>query len=430
MTDSLKASARDGNPKAIEALMNKSFESKGLTVRVTNSGPLLKVVVRGKETPDKTLLPLIKRGIASINPTGFDKVIVTANAIGKRVSWSEQWELSGSTTAAPAPASSPLLPPPNVDILAGRVLPVKWYQKNWVIISLLIFFPPGGIAFAWTSQWPKAGKIGASFISGLWLLSLLVQQPKETQPTTAQEDAQSPTTELIAETEAPENEAPTPVVDRTFADAVNQAIAASEASQAASSKDDWDNAANLWDSAISQMKSVPASNASYATAQLKVGEYQQNLDYAKDRSITLLPNLGVNKSDIRYVFSQLNVDFLFKDAPLTDGTPRLLGTSRDNFVMMELYGSTNLVTKATMMTFIGKGVPADLQALYNVSFLDKVAPGYDWNAQLSETLNEISASNFEDFSEKETFQAGDKIVSVSLSEFSGIAVLLVSVEPD
>ncbi|MGG6242579.1 hypothetical protein ACQ4N7_28540 [Nodosilinea sp. AN01ver1] len=139
-----------------------------------------------------------------------------------------------------------------------------------------------------------------------------------------------------------------------------------------------------------------------------------------------LPDLGVNKSDFRDTFSQLGAAFLFEDAPLTDGTPRLLGTSPDKLVMMELYGSTNLVTKASMMTFIGKGVPSDLLALYNVTFLDEVAPGYDWNAQLSETVNELLTSD----SEKKTLRAGDKVVSVSLSEASGIAVLLVSVEPD
>jgi len=347
---------------------------------------------------------MIRQGLGSIKPTGFDKVIVTSRAIGSGDAWSEQWELVGGSAGDRAPAPAPLPSKPAVKTLASSEPPTAWYKKSWLIAT--------------------------SIISGLVLLSFFIQDKTPTPTITVQESQQELSVDEPAEVAQVEAPPPPPVVDRTFADAVNQAIAASEASQAAASKDDWDNVASLWNAAISQMKNVPASNANYAMAQLKASEYQQNLDYAEERSIALLPNLGVNKSDLRYAFSQQGVDFLFKDAPLTDGTPRLLGTSPDNLVMMELYGSTNLVTKATMMTFIGQGVPADLLALYNVTFLDKVAPGYNWNAQLSETLSELSASNLEDFSEKENFRAGDKIVSVSLSEISGIVVLLVSVEPD
>jgi hypothetical protein len=216
MTDSLKAAARAGDIKALEALMNKSFESKGVTVRVTNSGALLKIVVRGKESPDKALLSTIQKGLASINPSGFDQVIVTARPIGKVDAWSQKWDLPRDEQAEsfPVAGSLPQEPKPAIKVLAGSSSPTFWYQKNWLIISLLIIFPLAGIPLAWMSKWPKANKIGASVVGGLWLLSsLLIQQFNETQTTTAQEGNQNPVAGLATEPESPKvNELPVSIV--------------------------------------------------------------------------------------------------------------------------------------------------------------------------------------------------------------------------
>jgi hypothetical protein len=203
MTDSLRAAAKAGDIKALEALMNQSFGPKGVTVRVTNSETLLKIVVRGKDAPDKALLPTIKRGLAGIRPAGFDQVSVTARVVGKANAWSEQWELTHdtSTESSSVTASSPPPSKPAATVLGGNERETKWYQKSWLVISLLIFFPPGGIALAWVSKWPKAGKIGASIVSGLWLLAILVPQPDEPQSRIAQENTQTPTAELTTESE-------------------------------------------------------------------------------------------------------------------------------------------------------------------------------------------------------------------------------------
>ena len=248
MTDSLKAAAKAGDIKALEALMNRSFESKGVTVRVTNSGALLKVVVRGKDAPDKALLPTIQKGLASISPKGFDQVIVTARAIGNADAWSQQWDLPKNPHAellSVAAGSSPV-PKPAVKVLASRDQSKSWYQKNWLIIRLLVLFPFAGIPLAWTSKWPKSNKVGVSIASGLWLLlSFLVQQPNKTQPRIAQDETSTPTTELaVAEDEEASVEASTPDPDRTFADAVNQAMAAAEATQTARNPDEWEKAAS------------------------------------------------------------------------------------------------------------------------------------------------------------------------------------------
>jgi hypothetical protein len=225
MTDSLKAAAKAGDIKALEALMNQSFGQKGFTVRVTSAGSLLKIVVRGKNAPDKALLSTIQQGLASISPNGFDQVSVTARAVRKADTWSEQWELpqGTSTESLSVTTSSPPPSKPVATVLVGDERATRWYQKSWLVISLLIFFPPGGIALAWVSKWPKAGKVGASIVSGLWLLLILAPQPNAPQPEIAREDTQTPTAELTTESEIEVVGAAPTASDHTFADAVNQA---------------------------------------------------------------------------------------------------------------------------------------------------------------------------------------------------------------
>lgn len=102
MSNSLKELARNGDTKALEALMNKSFASKGVVVRVTNSSTLLKISLRGKTAPPESLAAQISKGLDAITPTGFDKVIVTAETIGGGRNWKNEWSLSNSTQRKPS----------------------------------------------------------------------------------------------------------------------------------------------------------------------------------------------------------------------------------------------------------------------------------------------------------------------------------------
>lgn len=171
MSDPLKAAARAGDPKALESLMNKSFGSKGITVRVTNSGSLLRVLLRGNTAPDKRVLPVIRKGLGSIKPAGFDKVIVTAMLIGEGDAWSEQWDLAGGSVvdslAAPAP-------PTSKPVVKTLVSSKKWYQKTWLVVTMLLLFPYAGVPLAWLTQWSKPAKIVSSAIGSLWILILLL----------------------------------------------------------------------------------------------------------------------------------------------------------------------------------------------------------------------------------------------------------------
>lgn len=58
----------------------------------------------------------------------------------------------------------------------------RWWHHPALIIALLVVFPPGGIALAWTSRWSKGKKIVATVLAGLWFLApFLGDPPKKTE---------------------------------------------------------------------------------------------------------------------------------------------------------------------------------------------------------------------------------------------------------
>ncbi len=79
---------------------------------------------------------------------------------------------------------------------------------------------------------------------------------------------------------------PQRTTSEAFRIAVNKAMAAAELTQSAKFREEWHAVATLWQEAIDMMQAVPAENQRYALAQNKVGEYQRNLNYAQDNTVT------------------------------------------------------------------------------------------------------------------------------------------------
>lgn len=424
MTEALKTAARDGDTKALEALMNRSFSPKNITVRVNHSASNLKILLRSSEPPDRGLADLVKRGLRELHPKGFTKVFLTAEVIRQGTVWSEQWQLDATKQIKPMASLTPLSSAPKESTQPAKEKS-KWYQQTWLVILLLVFIPLIGIPLVWVSPWSKRNKWTATAISGIWLCFLLFpNQEQASQPV-----AEEPETESVEAASESELEEPEPeVVDTSFSDAVNQATAAASAAQSASTHEAWNSTAELWTEAIALMRAVPESNENYQTAQQKVSEYQNNLKYAQERSSTLEPTLGVSKAEIKGIFSQPEVGFTFENSPLTDGTPRLLGQSSNGLAMMELYGSGDKLTKATLMTFVDNTVSSqniNLIALYNVAFLEKISPGYEWDSWIGKSAEELGMEG----SGEKRVNAGDNVVSLSLEKIEGVFMFLLSIEP-
>lgn len=396
MSEVLKA-AKDGDIKALEVLMNKSFNPKGVTVRITKTGSILKVTLSAAAGPDQRLANLIKTGLHKIKPQGFEKVFVTARTTNPiSTVWTTQWKMIVSEGKEQSSISLQQAKPP----ISRAQTPEKkranqlTHRRLGLVLGVTTLVVLGGALFSHVVKNSLSGVESFKGVASPLLLEIQNIQPS--------------------------------LPDRSYEVAIKQALVAVDESKTAVSLEEWENATSLWRQAIFLMEKVPESNENYAKAQVKVSEYQSNFQEAQKRSVALIPpTLGASKASLRADFSQSGIDFSFENSPLSDGTPRLLGKSPDGLILMELYGDTEYLTRATLTTFIGKGVPADLLAIYNVAFLSKVAPGYAWNSELADSIDEFSKLG----TGEKRIRAGDNLVEMSLQEVSGVSMFFVAVEP-
>ena len=203
MSEFLKEAAKAGDAQALETLMNQSFKSQGILIKVHSSGPLLKILIQGSELPDRKLASSIKKGLSSINPQGVEKVFLKAQETIAGQSWSTQWMME----AAPS-LTAPVQPAGKNITLSSKKNESKWYQKSWLIILLLVLFPFIGVPLIWTSRWPKKNKIVASTVGGIWLLFVMFSGTSDTPVASNREDESSQTTDVTTQKEREEREWP------------------------------------------------------------------------------------------------------------------------------------------------------------------------------------------------------------------------------
>ena len=104
--------------------------------------------------------------------------------------------------------------------------------------------------------------------------------PKPASPTPSATTSASPKPASPTPKVSPSGQA-SKTVSKPWYDAVNKALAASNAVQKAKTPEEWQQVATLWEEAIDLMKKVPQSDTNYAIAQQKAVEYEKNLTYAK-----------------------------------------------------------------------------------------------------------------------------------------------------
>ncbi|MBD2426608.1 hypothetical protein [Phormidium sp. FACHB-1136] len=103
MENSLLSSAKNGDVKAIESLINSSLKSKKMVARVTHAGSVLRVRVRSEIKIDQLMADYIFKGIGKIQPKGFKKLIVESETLGGDTTWSLSLELdSGNIQTLPS----------------------------------------------------------------------------------------------------------------------------------------------------------------------------------------------------------------------------------------------------------------------------------------------------------------------------------------
>ncbi|WP_416667859.1 type IV pilin-like G/H family protein [Egbenema bharatensis] len=158
-------SAKQGNPVAIAALMNKTLQPKGITVTATTAGECLTIVAEAKTKPDQsTLVECIRQGLNSLNPKSIQRVVVQGKAAGQsHSSWRESFTLSPSsssgtngTNGSSRSTLTTLIQPKQ----AGKVLPllnqftqIRDIANTTLLAGIFLFLVVG----AWSANRPNPG---------------------------------------------------------------------------------------------------------------------------------------------------------------------------------------------------------------------------------------------------------------------------------
>lgn len=369
----LMSQAKQGDPKAIAALMNHSTQPKGITVKASRKGSCLQVLLEGKTVPNpgKTV-EFVRDGMRKLGLDAIDRVKVYGRQVGQET---PVWQDEFAIAEPPAPdfedasdfdrpsasvdeiADENLLPddllegrpseeeemsdtdfpdPPmgaesfldeddaeayddnlyededefadddaaENDILDGEDdadadadaadSPSKKSSKASLgaLLAVLVLVILGGGYYLYTTR--------PELFAGLPFLS-----PSETAEGTADapsedavEEATGEATEEVTEevTEETTDEATEETTEEVtagdadgaaanpFSEAVNAATEAAQKTQTAQTQQQWQDVAQLWQTAIEQMQAVPEGNDNYDLAQQKAQEYQQNLQYAQQRA--------------------------------------------------------------------------------------------------------------------------------------------------
>ena len=115
--------AKEGSPKAIATLINRSLEPKGISAKVALSDGCLQVLLEADKVPNqKVLANFIYQGTLELGAESIQSVKVYGRSLGKsKPAWSEQFDLD-NPTSLPAQTSNSFLYPgrENQNFSSGR----------------------------------------------------------------------------------------------------------------------------------------------------------------------------------------------------------------------------------------------------------------------------------------------------------------------
>ena len=92
----LQQLAKRGNPKAIAALLNCSFQPKGITAKAAVKNGCLQLILEATKVPPKQpYVNSLRKGLTNLMPTAIQKVRVYGKQVGEDVpEWLEEFDLS------------------------------------------------------------------------------------------------------------------------------------------------------------------------------------------------------------------------------------------------------------------------------------------------------------------------------------------------
>jgi hypothetical protein len=294
--------AKQGDARAIAALMNRYLQPKGITATAALDDSCLQVWLESLHIPNSpTLVEFVRNGLMNLGVEAIKTVKVYGVQTGEPSPvWKEEIDLHSSDAGSELEWTS--VPPSNVEpteelsgsqtdssIDAGSTPEVTIAQPktdseqpspastgtqdvtamrsiNWKFIIILILL---GLA---------------SFLAvvTVWKIWFAPQQERPNPEPQSTAESSPPTTA----TSSPAVSPATATLDSNsiLEEARKLGLAAAVNTQTAQSKAEWDKVVADWQEAIKLLGQIPSGDANYTTAQQKLAEYQRNLDYAQQKA--------------------------------------------------------------------------------------------------------------------------------------------------
>ena len=107
---SLRQRAQAGDPQAIAALMNRSFQQRGIQATAIANDSILNLYLEGETVPNQSYSQRIQQGLTSLGVRRYTQIIVHGRQTGADTpSWSQPIRLS-LPTQSNTPAARPTPP--------------------------------------------------------------------------------------------------------------------------------------------------------------------------------------------------------------------------------------------------------------------------------------------------------------------------------
>ncbi|MEQ8386207.1 MAG: RDD family protein [Coleofasciculus sp. A1-SPW-01] len=98
----IKQLAKQGNPKAIAALLNRSLQRQGVTAKVGRDKNNLQVILESAQVPPTNLTQRICQGLINLGVESIDRVQIYGRQIGEEIpDWSQDIDLANPTEPTP-----------------------------------------------------------------------------------------------------------------------------------------------------------------------------------------------------------------------------------------------------------------------------------------------------------------------------------------
>ncbi|MCT7949100.1 hypothetical protein NG798_04815 [Ancylothrix sp. C2] len=332
--------AKQGDPNAIAALLNRTLQPKGITATAEQQGGFLHVLLHSTQVaPHKQIVEFIQQGMNKLESPVIHTVRIDSYQTGSdSPAWSDEFGLESAlidqsdfppimddpslddySDSEDMMGNQPRYDDPQYDELPQEGYedgdgqeeeeeeeepqPAKAKRQPPKLLLLLL----GLLALALLG-------VGAAFALKLGPFAETAETPPPPAPSSAKQAAPANATPAAAPkpaTPAPATKPATPAAaTKPATPAANTPKPAANTPKPATATDPWrdavkkaETAGNLgfarpqtpqewealgqqWQAAIDAMKKVPANHPKYKEAQQKIKEYQINLDYAKQNAGT------------------------------------------------------------------------------------------------------------------------------------------------